>query len=217
MMFVHKDPVSGVPAVQMENVFIKKDIGTMIENVKKNVPAQAGEHMYEGKITTKEEKRLSTVRWFMDPGFEQVLRSAIDIANYTAGWKYDIVKPEMLQFTEYEPGGHYNWHTDGQCDHPSARVWAEQDKPQNLRETKDPLLLGTVRKISASVILNEDYEGGEMQFRAIDDHGDLQTTSIKPKTGSVLVFPSCVHHRVAPVTKGTRYSVVAWYGGPPFK
>lgn len=216
MMFVHKDPRSGVPAVHLENVF-EKDLGTMIENVKKNVPAQSGEHMYDGKITSKKEKRISTVRWFMDPGFEQILRNAIDIANYIAGWKYDIVKPEMLQFTEYEPEGHYDWHTDGQCDHPSARGWAENDKPENLRETKDPSLLGTVRKISASVILNEDYEGGEMQFREIDCHGDLKTTSIKPKTGSVLVFPSFVYHRVAPVTKGTRYSVVAWYGGPPFK
>ena len=216
-MFVHKDPASGAPAVHLEDVFIKENMGTMIENVKKNVPAQAGEHMYDGKLTSKKEKRVSTVRWFMDPNFEQILRDAINIANYIGGWKYDIVKPEMLQFTEYEPEGHYNWHTDGQCDHFSARGWAVQDKPQNLRETKDPSLLGTVRKISASVILNEDYEGGEMQFREIDDHGDLKTTSIKPKTGSVLVFPSCVHHRVAPVTKGTRYSVVAWYGGPPFK
>ncbi|BCU99421.1 MAG: hypothetical protein CM15mV27_1400 [Caudoviricetes sp.] len=31
----------------------------------------------------------------------------------------------------------------------------------------------------------------------------------KPK-GSIVVFPSFVYHRVIPVTKGTRYSLVCW-------
>ena len=43
-----------------------------------------------------------------------------------------------------------------------------------------------------------------------------ECTEIRPR-GSVIVFPSFVWHRVKPVTKGVRYSVVAWYGGPPFK
>jgi PKHD-type hydroxylase len=56
-----------------------------------------------------------------------------------------------------------------------------------------------------------------MEFKTVNDDGEFEITNIKPKTGSVIVFPSYVHHRVKPVTKGTRYSVVAWYGGPPFK
>ena len=45
------------------------------------------------------------------------------------------------------------------------------------------------------------------------------TTDIAAKTaaGSVIVFPSCMEHRVTPITKGTRYSVVCWFVGPPFK
>jgi len=37
------------------------------------------------------------------------------------------------------------------------------------------------------------------------------------KTGSIVVFPSDMEHRVAPVTKGIRYSLVVWFVGPPFK
>jgi PKHD-type hydroxylase len=36
------------------------------------------------------------------------------------------------------------------------------------------------------------------------------------KTGSVIVFPSDTEHRVTPVTKGIRYSLVAWFLGPPY-
>jgi predicted 2-oxoglutarate/Fe(II)-dependent dioxygenase YbiX len=35
--------------------------------------------------------------------------------------------------------------------------------------------------------------------------------------GTVIVFPSFVWHKVAPVTKGTRYSLVNWSLGKPFK
>ena len=74
-----------------------------------------------------------------------------------------------------------------------------------------------VRKISVSAILNEDYEGGELQFKTLTPMGKVQIATVKGNKGDVIVFPSYINHRVTPVTKGTRYSVVAWYGGPPFK
>ena len=43
-----------------------------------------------------------------------------------------------------------------------------------------------------------------------------QAKEILPK-GSVIVFPSFVWHRVKPVTKGVRYSLVMWNLGYPFK
>ena len=59
-----------------------------------------------------------------------------------------------------------------------------------------------------SIILNDDFEGGD--FEIYGEESEL------PK-GSVIVFPSFIEHRVAPVIKGTRYSLVAWFVGPPFK
>ena len=44
----------------------------------------------------------------------------------------------------------------------------------------------------------------------------MYITPIEATAGSVIVFPSSMEHRVAPVTKGIRYSVVCWFLGPPF-
>jgi len=41
-------------------------------------------------------------------------------------------------------------------------------------------------------------------------------TEIKSQ-GSLVIFPSFVQHRVKPVTKGTRYSLVIWSLGQPYK
>ena len=87
----------------------------------------------------------------------------------------------------------------------------------NLKYTPEPTLLGTVRKISVSAILNDDYEGGELLFSTIEKDATAKITNIKARKGDLVIFPSFVEHKVAPVTKGTRYSIVAWYGGPPFK
>ena len=78
-------------------------------------------------------------------------------------------------------------------------------------------LLGTVRKISVSAILNDGYEGGELMFRFLDQKTHVNEVTISHALGDVVIFPSYLDHKVAPVTKGIRYSVVAWYGGPPFK
>lgn len=65
----------------------------------------------------------------------------------------------------------------------------------------------TGRILSCSVILNDDFSGGEMEWFG----GSLV---IKPTRGAVIMFPSCFlfPHAVLPVKDGTRYSVVTWLG-----
>ena len=68
--------------------------------------------------------------------------------------------------------------------------------------------------------LNEpgDYEGGLLNFD-FGIHAPTQyhkCTEISPQ-GSLIVFPSFIHHQVTPVTRGTRYSLVLWTLGHPFK
>lgn len=62
------------------------------------------------------------------------------------------------------------------------------------------------RELSCSIILNDDYEGGEFSFFN-------NTEKYKLTKGSVIVFPSnfLFPHQILPVTKGTRYSIITWF------
>jgi PKHD-type hydroxylase len=75
--------------------------------------------------------------------------------------------------------------------------------------------------VTVSLSNPEDYEGGELEFDFRNNDLDkkqniIKCDQIKPR-GSIVVFPSFIWHRVKPVTKGTRYSLVIWNLGYPFK
>ena len=58
--------------------------------------------------------------------------------------------------------------------------------------------------------------GGDLEFCSYSD-GKTTITPIKAKAGDMIFFTSGMEHRVAPVTKGTRHSLVGWFVGPPIK
>ena len=132
----------------------------------------------------------------------------IHTANKNAGWNFQWDFSESCQFTKYKLDQFYDWHCDS---------WS---KPYNRPEESDRH--GKIRKLSVTISLSDenDYEGGDFEFDfRNDDKGSNQPQlckEIKPK-GSVVVFPSFVWHRVKPVTSGTRYSLVIWNLGWPFK
>ena len=70
------------------------------------------------------------------------------------------------------------------------------------------------RKLSVVVQLSdpEEYEGGELKL-----HTSYDPIIIKKERGMIVSFPSYTLHEVAPVTKGERYSLVAWVHGPAFR
>jgi PKHD-type hydroxylase len=87
--------------------------------------------------------------------------------------------------------------------------------------TTDPLMIGKVRKLSLTLNLNSpgDYEGGNLKFDyGFHSDGEQfhECEEIRPQ-GSVIIFPSFLDHCVTPVTAGTRYSLVLWSLGQPFK
>ena len=130
-------------------------------------------------------------------------------ANQEAGWGFDVVSCEVPQITQYKKGQFYNWHSDGLSDRLS--MYTKEQVGDN------ELMVGNVRKLSMTILLNDDYKGGQFQFRSFDKGKPVvKNPSIKSK-GSIVIFPSSMVHRVTPVTKGVRYSVVAWFLGPPFK
>ena len=167
----------------------------------------------EEKLTEKElkdlsKKRKSKIVWMNDRWIYREIQPYIRIANQSAGWNFEWDWSESCQFTKYKLNQFYDWHCDS---------WNKPyDKP------KDPNSHGKIRKLSVTVSLSDEteYEGGdfEFDFRQSDEGSNQPQVckEIRPK-GSVVVFPSFVWHRVKPVTSGTRYSLVMWNLGWPFR
>ena len=68
------------------------------------------------------------------------------------------------------------------------------------------------KKISMTLLLNDpsEFEGGHLELMSPGKFGEL-------KQGHAIVFASFINHRVQPVTRGVRQSLVVWFGGKPFK
>ena len=75
---------------------------------------------------------------------------------------------------------------------------------------------GKVRKLSLTINLSDpkSYEGGDFEMEV---RGDIEVITDGREQGSMILFPSFVPHRVTPVTRGTRYSLVIWLLGRPFR
>ena len=142
---------------------------------------------------------MRNIKWISD-----AIVPHLASANEAAGWKYDIIGIEALQLTRYKKGGFYSWHSDGKGCHMSSNTYGGDPNKY-------------VRKLSMTVLLNDNYTGGEFEFCSYGLQMHHHTTPEMGGTGSIVIFPSYMEHRVAPVTKGIRYSLVAWFLGPPFK
>lgn len=117
-------------------------------------------------------------------------------ANETANWNFDIAWCEPLQFTEYEIGEKYDWHIDTLISDIHAK---------------------DVRKISFSILLNDEFEGGDFQLEVGSPESSQRIHTVKLKKGDMVIFPSYTWHRVLPVTKGSRHSLVGWIHGPNWR
>lgn len=172
--------------------------------------------------------RDSEVAWFNDEWLYNLIHPFIHQANKDAGWKYNWDFSESFQFTKYNPGGFYGWHADGNsCHFGKYKRYIPGVSPTNpdgsmpKGYTDNPNMVGKIRKLSITINLNKpgEYDGGNLKFDFGPHAGGKrfhEATEIRPQ-GSLIVFPSYVYHQVTPVTKGTRYSLVLWSIGEPFK
>ena len=154
--------------------------------------AQVGMNKPGGGTDTK--KRITTISWIPFKKMAhmyQDLNIFIQKANENHFGFGAIQITEPAQFTEYPEGGFYDWHMD--CD-----VNMEHEPP--------------VRKISMTLLLNDpsEFQGGDLELMAPGKFANL-------KQGHAIIFASFLNHRVAPVTKGLRQSLVVWFGGKPFR
>ena len=156
--------------------------------------------------------RKSNIAWLHDKDLFKLVSPYVLDANANAGWNYEVSMYESLQFTCYEQDGHYGWHIDGGSDHLSAYTEEQVKEPGNPR-------IGKIRKLSMTLNLTDtnNYEGGNLEFD-LGRHGNPQYISPDVRTqGTIIVFPSYISHQITPVTSGTRYSLVVWALGEPFK
>ena len=172
-----------------ENALCDEEI-EVIKNIAKNYPMQSG--TAGGKV--RQGYRKSKICWL--PKNEETLWLYEKVGDMVKKankiWGFDITGfGEDFQFGEYnsQDNGYYDWHLDLGPE----SIW---------------------RKISLSIQLTDPktYEGGDLQFHKSQNY----TTAPKEK-GTIILFPSYLCHRVTPVTKGVRHSLVTWITGPPYR
>ena len=141
--------------------------------------------------------RSSKVKWLPKSEefrglYERIAQEIMIHNNQHFKFDLDCIR-EQIQYTEYhaKDKGQYDWHMD------LGSGWA------------------SLRKLSVTINLSDpkDYDGGVLEFNL---GGKTITQGSKAK-GAITVFPSYLLHRVSPVTRGTRKTLVLWVGGNQFR
>tara|TARA_R100001086_G_C11693078_1_gene219165 strand:- start:44 stop:619 length:576 start_codon:yes stop_codon:yes gene_type:complete len=137
--------------------------------------------------------RKSNISWIdfdkMQPVYNDINTFIQKINRNHFGFS-EIQITEKAQVSEYSKGGFYGWHTDTLID-------MDKEPP--------------VRKLSMTLLLNDpnEFEGG---------HLEIANKTMPPmKQGHATIFASFLQHRITPVTRGLRKSLVMWFSGEPFK
>jgi PKHD-type hydroxylase len=153
---------------------------------------QVGSGQKDGEVNTK--TRTSHISWIPFATFEPMYRK-IEIMMHQINRNHfgfeGMQLTEYAQYTEYPEGGYYQWHQDND-------IVMENEPP--------------VRKISMTCLLSSEneFDGGELEL--------VSPGKVAPLTqGNAIFFASFLSHRVKPITRGLRRSLVMWFGGTPFK
>ena len=200
------------------NVWFFKDVldkewcNNIIKKYKKKATKKGKIGGDGAKISAKKnkERRDSNIVWVYEKEIYQKLNPYLHTANKNAGWNFEISWSEDIQFTKYTKGQYYNWHMDSFF--------------SPYKNHRYPQYEGKIRKISCSVLLNDpnEYTGGDLE---IGQNNNVETPLEDNKInmsqcnlgqGSIIFFPGFIWHRVTPIKKGTRYSLVMWTVGKPY-
>jgi PKHD-type hydroxylase len=166
----------------------------LIINAGRSEPVQDGQvgGGQGGVIDTK--VRTSHISWIPFNKMPEMYKTLENVMHRTNNnhFGFEGMKiTEQAQYTEYPAGGFYDWHID-------SDVVGMNEPP--------------VRKISMTCLLSHEseFEGGGLELMS---DGKIA----RPKQGQAIFFASYIRHRVIPITKGVRKSLVMWFGGPSFK
>jgi PKHD-type hydroxylase len=166
----------------------------LIINAGRSEPVQDGQVGGGAKGVVDTKTRTSHISWIPFNKMPEMYSTLEQIVNKTNNNHFGfngIQLTEPAQYTEYPSGGFYDWHMDS-----------------DVNGINEP----PVRKISMTCLLSHEseFEGGGLELMS---DGKIA----KPKQGHAIFFASYIRHRVIPITKGVRKSLVMWFGGPSFK
>ena len=170
-----------------DKVFSSEDL-FHISNLQNLYPYHLGTTF--GNDENADQIRKSKVKWIHHDDNSSWLYDRIQTMVLEANqiWQFQLNSIiDSIQYTEYyDNGGHYGWHMD--------------IGPHPINH----------RKISVTIQLSDpdEYEGGDLELWT--GIGQVQAPRSQ---GCAVLFPSFMQHRITPVTKGTRKSLVLWVGG----
>ena len=168
-----------------------------------------------GETAISKEIRDAEIAWLPSAHWiAPFLMYYVDRAN-RENYRFDLlgIDAESLQYTVYGPGKFYGWHRD------DSLQWKQMHPPSTYSEVRPDLLSNSTgevcRKLSFSLQLSEpeEYEGGQFQLMGYDH----KMYEAPRKKGTLIIFESTALHRVRPIKKGTRRSLVGWVIGPRWR
>tara|TARA_S200002703_G_scaffold18526_1_gene15098 strand:- start:19 stop:612 length:594 start_codon:yes stop_codon:yes gene_type:complete len=161
-------------------------VGGVFEDIRRVKGFHTFPFAFDEKDLEKNKKVMSQLMYF------HKVRKQLEIPliNYCTKFPYlgKDIKLKQADFLEYSENGHYDIHTDNHSD------WG--------------------RQLTVIINLNDGYEGGEFVFYNPIGSAKNILHKTQLKQGSVLMFPSnyLYPHKVNPIKKGKRYSIVCWLG-----
>lgn len=132
----------------------------------------------------KREDRSNSIIYYFDRTKDSILFNFVDeifkkyLNDYRSKYYIPQLKYMSIEALKYEPGEKYVMHFDNGSKHVANRI------------------------TSTVIYLNDDYEGGEIEFTNFD-------IKIKPQKSSIAIFPSNYPymHVAHQVTNGVRYAL----------
>jgi PKHD-type hydroxylase len=166
----------------------------LIINAGRSQPVESGQVGGGAKGVVDTKTRTSHISWIPFNKMPEMYSTLEKVIKQTNGnhFGFDGIQlTEPAQYTEYPEGGFYDWHIDS-----------------DINGINEP----PVRKISMTCLLSHEseFEGGGLELMS---DGKIA----RPKQGQAIFFASFIRHRVVPITKGVRKSLVLWVGGTPFR
>ncbi len=189
-------------AVDIQKVFSNDEVNKILNSETYNKQHGLTYSKTKNKFVKTDYRKVTTYAIREDDWIKNKILESVSQVNVEY-WKFSLTGIlENPKIMKYKKDDKYDWHMD-------VGDWGELSYVEHMVN---------MRKISYSILLNDNFEGGNLNF----SHGNFISSNkwdnIKTDTivGTGFFFPSFLRHQVSPVISGTRFVLVGWVHGQPF-